>query len=166
MRLLTYPEPFLRRKVGSIKEISQELRDSIRLMFETMYVAKGVGLAATQVEVDGAVFIMNVTGEPDGEIVFINPELVEVKGDEVDSEGCLSLPGLEAKVRRSAWAKVRALDIEGQPFEFEGEGIIARALQHELDHLAGVLFIDKIGPAARITLKSRLEEMEERYSGR
>lgn len=166
MKILSYPEPFLRRNVQPVKEITHELLDAVPLMFQTMYAAKGVGLAATQVGIDQALFVINMTQEPAGELVFINPELVDAEGEVLELEGCLSLPGLEAKVRRSTRVRVRALDPQGKPFEFEGTGYLARALQHELDHLAGLLFIDKIGPAARIGLKSRLQEFEERYASR
>ena len=163
MRVLAYPDPFLRRKVNPVKEISGQLREGIAEMFLTMYEAKGVGLAATQVGLDEAVFVLNLKGDPSGEQVFINPELVAIDGDRCEIEGCLSVPGLEAKVRRGAHVHVRALDIDGNPFEVEGADLMARVLQHELDHLAGTLFIDKVGPATRIGLRSRLKELEERY---
>lgn len=163
MRIMTYPEPFLRRKVQPVKEITQELLGNVDPMFQAMRTAKGVGLAATQVGIDQAIFVLNISGEPGDDLVFINPELVSSEGDILDVEGCLSLPGLEAKVRRAESVVVRALDIEGKEFEVEGTGYLARALQHEMDHLAGMLFIDKIGQAARIGLRSRLQELEERY---
>jgi peptide deformylase len=163
MRILLYPEPFLRRKAKEVKEITEEMRASIPEMFQTMYLAKGVGLAATQVGIDAAYFVLNMSGEAVDEIVFINPELIEVEGEVLESEGCLSLPGLEAKVRRAGRVRVRAVGLDGEEFEVEGTGYLARALQHEMDHLGGELFIDKVGPAARIGLKSRLEEFEERY---
>ncbi len=164
MRVLAYPDPFLRRNVKPVKEISDSLRDGIAEMFLTMTAAKGIGLAATQVGLDDAVFVVNLKGDPSGEQVFINPELVADDGDRSEIEGCLSVPGLEAKVRRSAHVRVRALDIDGNPFEVEGEGLLARVLQHELDHLAGTLFIDKVGPATRIGLRGRLKELEKRYN--
>ena len=163
MRIMTYPEPFLRRKVQPVKEITQELLANIGPMFETMYAAKGVGLAATQVGIDQTIFVLNISGEPSDELVFVNPELVSSEGEVFDVEGCLSLPGLEAKLRRAESVVVRALDVEGREFELEGTGYLARALQHEIDHLAGILFIDKIGPAARIGLRTRLQELEERF---
>jgi peptide deformylase len=164
MRILSYPEPFLRRKARPVKEIAPELLNVLPEMFQVMYAARGVGLAATQVGMDLAVFVLNMTGEPDQELVFFNPEIIAADGESVEIEGCLSLPGLEAKVRRSAQVRVRALDIHGEPFELEGAGFLARALQHEIDHLCGALFIDKIGQAARISLKTRLKELEDRYS--
>ena len=166
MKILLYPDPFLRRKAKPVREISDQLRRKIAGMFTTMYAARGLGLAATQVGLDAAVFVLNMNGEPSGEMIFINPELVVGTGDIHESEGCLSLPGLEAKVRRHAHVRVKALDLDGNPFEFEGNDLTARALQHEMDHLAGVLFTDKIGPVARIGIKSRLKELEERYNTR
>ena len=166
MRILPYPDPFLRRNAKPVKEISDQLRRKTAEMFTVMYAAKGLGLAGTQVGLDAAVFVLNMNGEPSGEMVFINPELVVGTGDIHEPEGCLSLPGLEAKVHRYAHICVRALDLDGNPFEFEGSDLVARAIQHEMDHLAGVLFIDKIGPAARIGLRSRLKELEERYNTR
>ena len=164
MRVLSYPAPFLRRQVKPVQEITPELVEIVRGMFQTMYSARGVGLAASQVGLDMSLFVLNVTGEPDDEHVFINPEIVELRGDTLELEGCLSLPGLEAKVRRSAYVRIRAQDLQGEFFEMEGEDFLARALQHETDHLNGTLFIDKIGPASRIALKSRLTEMEERQT--
>ncbi len=166
VKILLYPDPFLRRKAKPVREISDQLRRKIAEMFTVMYAARGLGLAGTQVSLDAAVFVLNVNGEPSGEMVFINPELVVGTGDIHEPEGCLSLPGLEAKVHRHAHVCVKALDFDGNPFEFEGSNLVARAIQHEMDHLAGVLFIDKIGPAVRIGLKSRLNELEERYNTR
>lgn len=163
MNVLVYPDPFLRRKVQPVKTITDELRRSILAMFPTMYRTRGVGLAATQVGLDAQVFVLNLTGKPEDEVVLINPEITATEGEIRETEGCLSLPGLEARVRRAGHVRVRALDLEGKPFEVEGSELLARVLQHEIDHLGGLLFVDKIGPAARIGLKGRLKEMEERY---
>ncbi len=166
MKILTYPEPLLRCKAKPVQEITRELIAGLPEMFQIMYDARGVGLAATQVGLDQTFFVVNMTGQPEDELVFINPELLDSEGDILDHEGCLSLPGLEAKVHRAAFVRVRALDVHGEPFEMEGEGFVARAFQHEMDHLMGTLFIDKIGPAARIGLKTRLEELEQRFNAR
>ena len=163
MKVLSYPNPFLRHKVKPVNEITDELRQAVAHMFETMYQAKGIGLAATQVGIDQAVFVINLTGEPAGEMVFINPELLDAQGNRREPEACLSLPGLEAKINRSAAVHVRALDLKGEPFEMEESDFPARVLQHEMDHLSGVLLIDKVGPAARIGLRGRLKELEQHY---
>lgn len=166
MKILLYPDPFLRRNAKPVKEISDQLRRKIAEMFTVMYATRGLGLAGTQVSLDAAVFVLNINGDPSGEMIFINPELIVGTDDIHEPEGCLSLPGLEAKVHRYAHVRVKALDFDGNPFEFEGDNLVARAIQHEMDHLAGVLFIDKVGPAARIGLKSRLKELEEHYNTR
>ncbi|NLW24642.1 MAG: peptide deformylase [Clostridia bacterium] len=130
----------LREKSKIVSKITPNIKKLIDNMLETMYDAKGVGLAAPQVGVLKRVIVIDV-GE--GPLALINPEIVEASGEETDYEGCLSFPGLIGEVTRKAWVKVKGLDRDGKTITVEGEGLLARALQHEIDHLEGILFIDR-----------------------
>lgn len=143
--------PVLREKAEEVTEIDGTLQELINDMAETMYAAKGLGLAANQVAVPKRLFVLDLSQRaqnkfPRGLLVFINPEIVEYEGELHEEEGCLSIPGYSAKVKRKARVLVKALDREGKPFEIELEGLGARAVQHELDHLNGVLYIDYLSP--------------------
>lgn len=135
--------PCLRKKAEKVEEVTPEIRNLIRDMAQTMYDAPGVGLAAPQVGVCKSIAVVDVG---DGLIVLINPEILEAGGEEVDTEGCLSVPGLMGEVKRAAWVKVRAMNKNGREFEMQAEGYLARAFQHEIDHLNGTLFIDRADP--------------------
>jgi peptide deformylase len=131
-----------------------------------MYAAKGVGLAANQVALPYRFFILNITADPeqrDQELVFINPQIVKRHSSIEDDEGCLSLPGLYSKIRRARKIKVQAFNLLGELFECEAEELLSRAIQHELDHLDGKLFIDYMGPLARHALKPKLQEFENQF---
>lgn len=150
--ILTYPHPTLKSVAQPVTEVTDATRKLVEDMAETMYAAPGVGLAANQVGVLQRIFVIDVAGEDDpSELkVFINPEIVEMDGEQLFSEGCLSFPGASEDIKRAKTLKVRALDAQGQPFELEADGLLAVAIQHENDHLNGVLMIDKVG-----TLKKR-----------
>ncbi|KPJ57675.1 MAG: hypothetical protein AMS16_01070 [Planctomycetes bacterium DG_58] len=165
MKILVYPNPFLRRPAEPVEDTG-EISDAASEMFRTMYENKGVGLAATQVGIGRRFFIMNIRGESGTERVLVNPEIVETRGETVAVEGCLSVPGIELKIPRHEWVKIRATTLDGKEIELEGDGLFARAVQHELDHLAGKLIIDRVSPAARIALKPRLKELEKKYPGK
>ena len=160
MKLLVYPDPFLRREAKAVSRFGPELAELARGMFEIMRLEKGCGLAANQVGADKRVIVINMTGEEKDQLVLINPEITRRKGKQYEEEGCLSVPGIRLKVRRAAFVHVRAYDLEGNPFELDAEQFKSIALQHEIDHLNGILFIDKIGPATRIGIKQRLRELE------
>jgi peptide deformylase len=151
--ILHYPDKRLRQAGEPIREITPEIHALIDDMAETMYAAPGVGLAATQIGVALQLFVVDVADqdEPSDLRVFINPEIIESLDKTVYQEGCLSFPGVHEEVERAARVKVRALDRDGKPFELEAEGLLAIAIQHEFDHLQGVLMIDHLGP-----LKKRL----------
>jgi len=165
MEILVYPDPFLRRPAETVKELGG-IGEQASEMFRTMYDRKGVGLAATQVGIGKRFFVMNTQGDPAKGLVLVNPVIVEGKGEIIAEEGCLSLPGLEVKLPRYEWVKVRATTLDGNEIELDGSEVFARAVQHELDHLNGKLIIDKITPVQRITLRPRLKELEKKYRGR
>jgi len=151
LEILKYPDPRLRLVAKALDAVTEETRQLIESMAETMYAAAGCGLAATQVGVDVRLFIIDIAGEDEASDlkVFINPEIVETRGVQSWEEGCLSFPGATEEIRRADWVKVRALDASGQPFELEATGLMAIAIQHENDHLNGVLMIDKLNALKR-----------------
>jgi peptide deformylase len=151
LAILKYPDPRLRQVAQPIAEVTDEVRTLIEDMAETMYDAAGCGLAATQVGVDKRLFIIDTAGEdqPSDLKVFINPEIVELTGAQKWEEGCLSFPGATEEIRRAEKVRVRALDELGKPFELEADGLLAVAIQHENDHLNGVLMIDKLSALKR-----------------
>jgi peptide deformylase len=163
LEIVTYPHPALRYASRPVTEIDDDLRATIREMFELMYAAKGIGLAANQVALPFRFFVLNLTADPeqkDHEQVFINPEIVKRHSSVEDEEGCLSLPGLYAKVRRARKIRVRAYDLEGNLVEREADELYSRAVQHETDHLAGKLFIDYLDPLVLRSLGDKLREFE------
>jgi peptide deformylase len=166
MQIVSYPHPALRWKSKPITRIDADLMQMVRTMFELMYATNGIGLAANQVAVPWRLFIMNATGsaaESAAEHVFINPEIVRRKGSVEAEEGCLSLPGLYGQVRRSEKIIVNAFDLDGQEFEMEVEDLEARVVQHENDHIDGILFIDRMTEAARRELDPRIADFEVQF---
>lgn len=142
-------DPILRQKAAPVSEVDDELRRLIDDLFETMRAAEGVGLAASQVGVAARVFVMDV-GDPEfGARAFVNPVIVERSGHVTGEEGCLSLPGLSAEVERAARVVVEGLDERGQPVRLEAQDLASRCIQHEIDHLDGILFIDRVSPLKR-----------------
>ena len=165
-RIVPYPHPALRYLSRIVTQIDDDLRASVRTMFELMYEARGIGLAANQVALPFRFFILNVTADPaqpDQELVFINPVIVKRHSSIEDEEGCLSFPGVYTKVRRAKKIRVRGFDLQGQEIDLEAEDLLSRAIQHELDHLDGKLFIDFAGPIAKATLSVKLREFETKF---
>ncbi|MBF0499568.1 MAG: peptide deformylase [Candidatus Riflebacteria bacterium] len=156
-RILHLGEEALRRDSEPITAIDDKLRVLVVDMFETMHKARGVGLAAPQIGINKRLMIIDVDEHP---LVFINPEIIRKSGKETCEEGCLSLPGLRENVSRATKVLANAIDLDGKSFEIEAEGLLARAIQHEIDHLDGVLFIDRISKARRIQIKRDLERLE------
>ena len=148
--ILVYPDPFLARKAVPVAAVDDRILTLIRDMFETMYAAEGVGLAAPQVGVGKRVIVLDVSPVDENvpPMAIVNPEIVERKGSVVGEEGCLSVPGVQGEVCRAETVVVRGLDGEGKPSQVQAGGILSRALQHEIDHLDGVLFIDRISSTA------------------
>jgi len=162
LKILTYPNPVLRKKAEEVKEIDQDLIDLARQMAETMYAAPGIGLAAPQVGESIRLIVVDVSytqGKPDLK-VLLNPEIVEREGSILMEEGCLSIPGIRADVERSQKVLVRGLDIKGRPVEIEAEGLLAVCLQHEVDHLDGILFIDHLSRLKRSLIERKLRKRQ------
>ena len=159
LEIKEYGEPVLREKAIPIKEITPEILNFIKDMAETMYTDSGVGLAAPQVGVSKRIIL--VDGEEDGLIVLINPVIIRSEGEVVEEEGCLSVPGIYSKVKRSSKVTVKALNENGDPIEISKDGLTARALQHEIDHLDGILFIDRIGRMERQILLNKLKKKKQ-----
>jgi peptide deformylase len=166
MKIVHYPHPSLRHRGKPLTSIDRQLHLHVGEMMELMYEARGLGLAATQVALPYQLLVMNITGDPaqkDREEVFINPTLVERKGSIDDEEGCLSFPGLFQKVRRAKTVKIQAYDLKGKLIEKVVSDLEARAWQHEIDHLNGVLFIDKMGPLARFAARGSVKDFERQF---
>lgn len=169
MEIVTYGHPCLRRKSAPLTEISPELKATVRKMFELMYEARGIGLAANQVGLPYRVFVINPTADADEseeEMVFINPKIIRRKGSETEEEGCLSLPELYGDVPRADEIIVEAFDLDGQGFELTCSELMARVIQHENDHLDGVLFIDRMDESERDELGANLDELERQFRKR
>ncbi len=147
LNIIRYPNPILKKKAKAIKKIDPKIKKLIADMEETMRAAPGVGLAAPQVGESVRLFVADV-GE--GLIVFINPKIVKKKGEQTLMEGCLCLPGIEAPVKRASYAKVKGLNAKGEKQEIEAEGLLAQVFQHEIDHLDGKVFIDRVEDPTQI----------------
>ncbi len=163
MEIVLYPHPALRWKSKPITQIDAELRRTVDEMFELMYEANGIGLAANQVGLPYRLFLVNPTGDPeeaDQEFVFINPEIVSRKGSVEGEEGCLSLPELYGPVRRAKQIVVDAFDLSGEPYTLELDDLPSRVVQHENDHIDGVMFIDRMTDSAKRERADRIEEFE------
>jgi peptide deformylase len=159
-----FPDPVLRRKTDRVTNINGTIERLIDDMVETMHAAPGVGLAANQVGVSLQVAVIDLSTREEKEkrhplLVIINPEILSLQGSVVEEEGCLSIPEYAEKVKRAAKVKVRAQDRTGNVFELEAEGLLAKALQHEIDHLNGLLFIDRLSPLKKSIFKRRLKKM-------
>jgi peptide deformylase len=144
--IVKYPDPVLARRGEPITVFDDKLKTLVEEMFESMYAAQGIGLAAPQIGLSQRLTVIDVSFKknPDEKIVLINPEIIDREGEQYEEEGCLSLPDIRDKVKRAAKVKVRAQNTDGEWFEIEGEELLSRAFQHEIDHLDGVLFIDRL----------------------
>ena len=166
MQIVQYGHPVLRWKSKPIQAINDELRSIVREMFELMYAAKGIGLAANQVALPYRLFVVNVTADPeqkDEEFVFLNPRIRRRKGAASGEEGCLSLPGMYANVDRAEEVVIEAFDLSGEGFEMDLDDLPARVVQHESDHLDGVLFVDRLAPDERLKLEPKLLGFESEF---
>ena len=158
LEILEYPDERLRTVAAPVESVDDNLRAIIDDMFETMYDAKGVGLAATQVDVHKRLFIADCSENQDLPLVFINPTIIARDGMHENEEGCLSFPNVYAKVERASEVTVEALDRDGKAFTMDVEGLLAICVQHELDHLEGKLFVDYLSPLKRTRIRKKLEK--------
>jgi peptide deformylase len=173
--ILKYPDPFLKTKASPVSEVDDEIRSLIDDMFQTMYFDKGIGLAATQIGVDKRVLVLDIPAEreegvegvegeerfPGYKYALVNPEITLSEGEFKFEEGCLSVPGVNAFVKRAFHIKLTALDRDGNPLEIEAEDILSVVLQHEIDHLDGILFIDRLSRLKRDIVKRRYRKLQE-----
>ncbi len=168
LRIRIWPDPILKRRAEEIREIDGEIVELSNSMIETMYYAKGIGLAAPQVGVSKRLIVFD-TEYPEGDknpFILINPVIVKKEGEEIMEEGCLSLPGLRTEVKRAYRILVKGYDINGREIEIEAEGLNARVIQHEIDHLEGKVFIDRVNKVRRELLKKRYRELlRENFGG-
>jgi len=164
LTILEFPDARLRKKAAPVDVVDDALRTLVDDMFETMYAAPGIGLAATQVDVHRRLLVADVTADKTDPHVFINPEIIEKDGVTTTEEGCLSVPGYFEEVKRAEHIRVRYLDREGRECEGEFEGLLAVCVQHEIDHLDGKLFVDYLSEAKRSRIRKKLEK-ERRHQG-
>ena len=164
--ICTFPDQVLKNKTKPVGKIDRTVEILIDDMIETMHDAPGVGLAANQVGVPLQLAVIDITRSEDREkgiqlpiVVIINPEILSMEGSIVEEEGCLSIPDYAETVKRAAKVKVRALDRKGKPFELEAEGLLAKALQHEIDHLNGILFVDRLSPLKKSVFKRKYKKI-------
>ena len=158
LTILEFPDPRLRTRATPVAAVDGSLRELIDDMLETMYAAKGIGLAATQVDVHQRVLVTDISDERNQPRAFINPEILARDGVETSQEGCLSVPGYYDDVERAARVRVRALDRDGKAFEEELDGLLAICVQHEIDHLDGQLFVDYLSEMKRQRVRKKLEK--------
>ncbi len=165
LKILEFPDPRLRTKAKAVELVDDRLRGLIDDMFETMYAAPGIGLAATQVDVHKRLLVTDVSSDQSEPYVLINPEILEKDGVTVSDEGCLSVPGYYEEVERAEHIRVRFLDRDGQQQEIEAEGLLAVCIQHEMDHLDGKLFVDYLSEAKRQRIRKKLEKNRRQHAG-
>ena len=158
LKILHFPDERLRTVAKPVERVDDRLRKFIDDMFDTMYDAPGIGLAATQVDFHQRLIVIDVSEEKNQPLVFINPEILEREGVEEMDEGCLSVPGIYEKVQRADKVKVRALDRNGESFEITADGLLAVCIQHEIDHLDGKLFVDYLSSLKRQRIKKKLSK--------
>ena len=159
LTILEFPDERLRKKAAMVKTVDDKIKKLVDDMLQTMYDSHGVGLAATQVDVHQRVIVIDVSEEKDDPIFLINPEIIEKDGIKESEEGCLSVPGFFEKVKRAEHIRVKALNRDGQSFEFEATDLLAVCVQHEMDHLNGKLFVDYVSSLKRQRIKKKLEKI-------
>ena len=169
MQLLYYPDPRLRVTAKPVKRVDEALLEAIPRLFEVMYRARGIGLAGPQVGLDRRIIVANLTGNPengDQERVFVDPEIIERVGEKREDEGCLSFPGMSVVTVRAEKVEVRYLDLEGREIRRAAEGLEAKFFQHEIDHLDGVLLLDRMTPADKKQWAPLLKDLEREYKSK
>ena len=162
LKIVKYPDPVLAQRGAEVTEFNAELRQFVSDLFETMYADQGVGLAAQQVGVAKRICVIDLSmgKKPEDKLVLINPEIIESKGRIYEEEGCLSFPDIREKVVRAARVRVRAQDLKGEWFEMDGEELLSRCFQHEIDHLDGMQFIFRMSPLKRSLVLRRIRKLQ------
>lgn len=160
IEIIKYPDPRLRRKSALIEEFDDSVAGLAQRMLELMHAGRGVGLAAPQVGISRRIIVCNPTGQPEDDLVLVNPVLSDLVGAVEAEEGCLSVPEILVKIRRGRKCRIDACDVQGNPFAMEGEDLLARIWQHEIDHLDGRLIIDRMNETDKIAYKKRLADLE------
>jgi peptide deformylase len=163
LKIIKYPDPRLKKISAPVENFDQTLRELAQSMIQLMREHRGVGLAAPQVGHNIRLFVMNPTGDPADDRIYVNPQLSDADGEEEGEEGCLSIPNITARIWRSQTLKMSAQDLEGRPFEETAAGFVARIWQHETDHLNGTLILERMGPVARLAARRVLKELTEEY---
>jgi len=160
--IVKYPDPVLSKAAETVSVFDEDVAQLVEEMFDSMYAAQGIGLAAPQINISKRITVIDVSFKerPEDKLALINPVILDRSGKQVEEEGCLSLPEIREKVQRSAWVKVRAQNVKGETFEVEGEELLARALQHEIDHLNGILFIDHLSRLKRDLVQRRIKKLQ------
>jgi len=159
LNILKYPDPRLYTIASEVRDITSEIKTLISAMAETMYDAPGIGLAATQVDIHQRIIVIDISEDKNNLLVLINPLILELKGEKINREGCLSVPEVFEKVKRADWIKIAALDENGKKFELEAEGFLAVCIQHEIDHLEGKVFVDYLSNLKKNRIKKKLIKM-------
>lgn len=162
LEILQYPDPRLRTKAQPVATVDDEVRALIKALFETMYAAPGIGLAATQVNVHRRVIVIDVSPDQDQPLCLINPEILETRGENYSEEGCLSVPDVFETVARAESIRVRAIRGDGAAQEFEADGLLAVCIQHELEHLDGKLFVDHLSELKRSRIRKKFDKAQRR----
>lgn len=157
--ILHYPDSRLRTKAQPVKHIDEALRRQVDDMFETLYASQGIGLAATQVNIHLRLFVMDVSEEHDQRVCVINPEMISKEGTQYEFEGCLSASGAFDRVERAEKIRVRGMDLDGQTIEFDAEGLQAACIQHEMDHLEGILFVDYLSKLKQERYRKKVSKL-------
>ncbi len=163
-QILHHPDPRLRIKAQAVTRFDASLGTLVDDMFETMYAAPGIGLAANQIDVQLRVIVVDTSSDKRSPHCFINPTILDSRGEEEMEEGCLSVPGIFDYVERAEWVRIAAFDRNGEPFEFEADGLLAVCIQHEMDHLEGKLFVDYLSQLKQTRIRKKLEK-EQRQAG-
>ncbi len=156
LEILHFPDPRLRKKAIPVDKVDDQIRQTVKDMLETMYAAPGIGLAATQVNIQQQIIVLDISEDKSSPMCFINPEILQANGFEEMQEGCLSVPGIFENVERAEEVTVQALDENGEQFTCQADGLLAVCIQHEIDHLDGKLFVDYLSPLKRQRIKKKL----------
>ncbi|QMU62053.1 MAG: peptide deformylase [Gammaproteobacteria bacterium] len=160
LEILHFPDPRLRKKATPVDEVNEQVRQTVKDMFETMYEAPGIGLAATQVNIQQQIIVIDISEDKSESLCLINPQIIKKDGEEEMQEGCLSVPGIFENVQRAENITVQALDQQGVEFTLDADGLLAVCIQHEMDHLDGKLFVDYLSPLKKQRIKKKMLKLK------